>query len=83
LWPYGYYTFLRWFISFSAVVIAFGFYESKRTSWTLIFGAMAFLFNPLLPVYLNKSSWVGIDLISAFVFFISSQVIKNKNEKGL
>ncbi|MFH1792139.1 MAG: DUF6804 family protein [Patescibacteria group bacterium] len=80
-WPYDYYIFLRWIITVSAIINAVGFSHSKLTGWVLTFSALAILFNPLFPFYLNKSSWVGIDLISAIVFFISAYTIKNKNEK--
>ena len=77
-WPYAYYILLRWIVSGVAIFNAFGFYKSKLTGWALVFTALAFLFNPIFPVYLNKSSWVGIDLISAIVFFIAAYTVKNK-----
>lgn len=76
IWPYGYYIFLRWIVCGVAIINAISFSESKLTGWVLVFGALAFLFNPLIPVYLNKSSWVAIDLISAIVFFLSSNLNK-------
>lgn len=81
-WPYGYYILLRWVISFSAIYLGYKFYESKTISWALILWSIAFLFNPFLPVYLDKGIWVTIDLISAIIFFISTTAIK-KNEKGI
>ena len=77
-WPYAYYILLRWIICGAAIFNAVGFYKSKLTGWVLVFGALAFIFNPILPIYLDKSSWVGIDLISAFIFFGSVYTIKNK-----
>lgn len=77
-WPYGFYTLLRWFICSVSVYVAYIFYKSKLTSWTFIFGAIAILFNPIFPVYMNKSSWVVIDFISSILFFISAYL--NKNE---
>ena len=77
-WPYGYYIFLRWVVCGVAIINAIGFLESKLTGWVLVFGALAFLFNPFIPVYLDKSSWVAIDLISAIVFFLSAYSIKEK-----
>lgn len=76
-WPYEYYIILRWVVCGVAIFNAVGFSKSKLTGWVLVFGALAFLFNPLFPVYLNKSSWVGIDLVSAILFFISAYSIKN------
>lgn len=72
-WPYGYYILLRWLICFSASVVAWGFYKSHLSHWSLIFGGIAFLFNPLIPVYLTKPVWVSIDLIVSVLFVIASQ----------
>lgn len=77
-WPYGYYILLRWFIFISSIITAVGFYSSKLNSWVLIFGALAFIFNPLFPLYLNKSTWIPLDLIGAFLFFIAAYSIKKK-----
>mgnify|MGYP001614305671 CR=1 FL=1 len=79
-WPYSYYTLLRWIICGVAIFNAVGFYKSKLTGWVLVFGTLAFLFNPIFPVYLNKSTWVGIDLISAIVFFISAYATNNRKQ---
>jgi len=70
--PYGYYTFLRLGITLSAGLFAYRFYESKETVWAIVFGAIALLFNPIVPVYLDKSTWVMIDIVTAIVFFYSS-----------
>ncbi|MBP8961035.1 hypothetical protein KBG31_02310 [Patescibacteria group bacterium] len=80
-WPYGYYIFLRWVIFVSSIINALGFHKSKLTAWAFIFGAIAFLFNPFFPIYLNKSSWVAIDFITATLFFLSAYSIRQKNER--
>lgn len=77
-WPYDYYIILRLIVCGVAIFNAVGFSKSKLTGWVLVFGALAFLFNPFFPVYLNKSSWIGIDLISAIIFFLSAYSIKEK-----
>jgi hypothetical protein len=78
-WPYAYYTLLRWAICILAAIVAYRFYDSKSTSWTVVFAAIAVLFNPIAPVYLNKSVWVTIDLISTVLFFIGSGLAKQKS----
>jgi len=70
-WPYSYYILLRWAIFISSIIVAAGFYNSKITGWALVFGAIAFLFNPIFPVYLNRQTWTPIDLVSAILFFIA------------
>lgn len=79
-WPYDFYILLRWVIFISSLIVALGFHKSKITAWALIFGAIAFLFNPIIPVYLNKPSWVLIDFVSATLFFLAGYSVK-KAEK--
>lgn len=81
-WPYSYYIFLRWVIFISSIIIAYNFYNSKLTLWTFIFGAIAFIFNPIAPIYLNKQSWVPIDFIAAILFFSAGYSVK-KVKKGV
>ncbi|MFA5232157.1 MAG: DUF6804 family protein [Candidatus Paceibacterota bacterium] len=75
--PYGYYQFLRWIIMVAAGWSLYLAYESKKIVWIWIFGIMAILFNPIYPFYLSKNTWQYIDVISAFLFFISLFLIKN------
>lgn len=70
--PYDFYILLRWVIFVSSIYISYIFYKSKLKSWMLIFIAVAFLFNPIIPLYLNKSNWVPIDLIAMVLFFITA-----------
>lgn len=79
-WPYDYYILLRWIVCGVAIFNAIGFSKSKLTGWVLVFGALAFLFNPIFPVYLNKSSWVGIDLISVIAFFLAAFSAKKHSD---
>ncbi len=76
--PYSFYSILRWFICISAVILSNGYYLSNLIAGSLIFGAIAFLFNPFIPIVLDKSSWVSIDFISAIIFFLAAQSIKKK-----
>lgn len=80
-WPYDFYIILRWVIFITSLIVAFGFYNSKLPAWTLIFGAVAFMFNPIFPIYLNKQTWVIIDLISAFLFFLAAYYAKVSKSK--
>lgn len=76
-WPYSFYIILRWFIFIASAIVAYDFYTSKISTWALVFGGIAFLFNPIAPIYLNKSTWVTLDFISAVIFFAASGSVKN------
>jgi hypothetical protein len=68
--PIGYYTFLRILVSIVAVMVAVKEYNGEIESTQILFGIIAIVFNPLIPVYLqNKSMWVIIDLVAAGIFF--------------
>ena len=71
-WPYDFYILLRWLIFAVSAYVAWGFYKSNLPTWTLILGGIALLFNPILPFYLSKSSWVVMDLIAAILFFLAA-----------
>lgn len=73
---YSYYIFLRWFVFLASLTVAFKFYRVKITAWTLIFTGVAFLFNPLFPIYLTKTNWIAIDLISAILFLLAGFSVK-------
>lgn len=82
-WPSSYYVLLRWVIFIVSIVGAYGYYKSNVIAWVLVLGSIAFIFNPIVPVYLSKTSWVTIDFISAIIFFFSAHSIKDKNEKDI
>lgn len=72
MWPYGFYILLRWVVFIMAVLVAYGFHKANIQGWTWVFGAVALLFNPIIPFYLSKSTWVAIDLVASCLFFISA-----------
>lgn len=77
-WPYGYYILLRWGIFISSIIVAYTFYNSKLPAWTFIFGAIAFLFNPIFPIHLTRATWTPIDLIGASLFFLAGYSVKKE-----
>ncbi len=76
-WPYNYYQFLRWLILGIGGYSAYLVYNSERKIWTGIFVAIALLFNPIIPFYLQKDTWQFIDVATAVIFSVSL-FIKNK-----
>ena len=74
--PYSYYQFLRWAILGVCGYSAYLAYNSGRKIWMVIFGAIALLFNPIIPFYFSRSAWQSIDIIVAIIFLISIFKIK-------
>jgi hypothetical protein len=77
-WASAFYDLLRLAIFASSIIVAYNFYNSKKPAWALIFGAVAFLFNPIFPIHIYvKSTWVVFDFIGACLFFAAAYS-KNK-----
>lgn len=72
-WPYGYYTLLRLVVCAAACWIAFVSFKSEPAirwvGWP--FTLIALLFNPLVPVHLDREVWRIIDFVVAAVFGIA------------
>ena len=70
--PYGYYTLLRIIVTIAAIINAYNFLEESNMEKVYLFGFLAILFNPLIPIYLGKELWILIDLAAAGIFFFLS-----------
>lgn len=72
-WPYGYFTLLRFIVTTVAVYIAYASYIEGKEIWTSIFGFIAILFNPIIPIYLTREIWLPVDF-TVGVFLIASMI---------
>jgi hypothetical protein len=80
--PIGYYTFLRIVVTIGAIAVVISEFENGINFWVVVFGLIAILFNPLIPVYLNdKDIWTPIDIIVAIIFGIKSFITKKSQEQ--
>ena len=63
--PFGFYMLLRIIICLTAVVGFLRAQEAKQTNWLWIYGVLAVLYNPVLPVHLMlKPLWILINLVT-------------------
>ncbi|RMD64816.1 hypothetical protein D6833_03830, partial [Candidatus Parcubacteria bacterium] len=67
--PYGYYTLLRFVATTAFVWGAVTAHKRRRPDWVWPLALFAFAFNPLIPVYLPKGTWVAIDILAAGLLF--------------
>ena len=69
--PYGYYTVMRTVVCGFAGYFAYIAWQEDvlvSRSWAVVFGLIAILFNPIVPVYLKRATWFDID-IGVVIFF--------------
>jgi FtsH-binding integral membrane protein len=71
---WDFYTVLRWIccaaFAYSAVVAG----QMQLTFWTWAFGLLAILFNPIIPIYLQRQFWQIIDYAALVIIFLASIV---------
>lgn len=81
--PSGYYVLMRIVVCLASAIVAYGGYkrEDSVNGTVILFGLMAILFNPIIPVYLyDREIWMTIDVIGAIVFVIKGFAFKNTNQ---
>lgn len=73
---YGFFTLLRFVVCFVAAYCAFQAYSQKKAEWTWILGGISVLFNPIIPIHLNRDLWSMIGIVVAIVFLASIFFVK-------
>jgi hypothetical protein len=75
-WPYGFFVLLRFVVFTLTAYIAWIAHQAKQEKWTWIFGFIAVIFNPFIPLHFGRDFWVVIDFIVAIFLVISIFVFK-------
>jgi len=67
-WPYFFYVLMRLTVCAIALYLAHNAFTGSRKMWVWLFGAIAVLFNPLIPIRMHRSDWSALDMIAASIF---------------
>jgi len=68
--PYGYYTILRLCLCGSAIVVIYIAFDTLNEASRWLLGAIAILYNPIIPIYFgDKSVWIVLNILTLFVFW--------------
>lgn len=79
--PIGFYALVRIVITIGAIIAAVQNSKDGLNIWGILFGILAVLFNPIIPVYLHdKGAWMVIDIIAIIIFICYIKKSKT-NEK--
>lgn len=82
--PYGYFTLMRFVVCAVGVYLAYKTYEENEESlWPWMFGFVAVLFNPILPIHLERGQWEVIDLVAGTFLVASIFLTKSEREKEI
>lgn len=75
--PYGYYTFLRIIVTLGCAFLLLGRDHEQGNIQIMVWIIIGVLFNPVIPIYLDRDLWKIIDIITSFIFLGSALFIKN------
>lgn len=78
--PYGYFQILRWVVCGVCSYRAYFAYAQEKNIWMWVLGCSAVLFNPLIPIHLDREVWVIIDVLMAACLIASLKIKKAEPE---
>ncbi len=72
LWhmPYGYYTLVRLATTLVCAGLAVRCYSASRMAWAATVAAIALLYNPVVPIYMARTTWTTIDAVTALTLML-------------
>jgi hypothetical protein len=79
--PYGYYQFLRIATCAAAVFICWRLFEAARSVGAWVMVAIALLYNPIVPVHLEHSTWAIINMATAAAFVAIGLLMRQSPKK--
>jgi len=79
-WPYGYFQLLRFVVCPVSAYVAYFAYNWQKLWATWLFGFIAVLFNPLIPIHLSRELWQPIDTVCALLFAAVAFILRKPKE---
>ena len=68
--PYGFYNVIRLATAVIACCWSYQFYKAKKTPLAIIAGAITILFQPLIKIVLDRTTWNILDILLAIAIIV-------------
>lgn len=68
--PYGYYTIVRLSVMIIFGIMALSKYEESKRGLAVLNGAIALLFQPFIPLTMDRAMWAVVDIAVALYLII-------------
>lgn len=66
---------LEFVVCVCSVVASWEAARARKYLWLVVFGVIAILFNPIVPVALSHATFIGVDLATMLIFLTSLVVV--------
>ena len=74
--PYGYYNLSRIVVCVCSIYFAVKLFKEDDLVFVWIFGFLAILYNPIIPIHLyEKGIWIIVNIITSILFFTKKSSI--------
>lgn len=68
--PYGYYSVMRWILCATFIYIAVKSHEQQRQVWIWVWGVLAGIYNPIVPVRATREFWEIINIVTIVIVIV-------------
>ena len=79
--PYGYYILLRWVLCGVFAYLTFHSLEREKEGLVWVLGITALIYNPIIPVHLNRELWSIINIVTVVIAILSIFAFREKSKK--
>lgn len=78
-YDYGFYQLLRIVVTLAAVYGVYVAFKQEQPAWVWVLGIIAVLFNPIVPIHLDKETWMFHDVVAGILMFVASTKLKHRD----
>lgn len=79
--PHGFYTFVKIIVCGCAGVACYQLWDKGHKGvWPYVWGVITILFNPFIPISMQKEIWMFVDAVAGLIFFYSAYGAFNKQK---
>lgn len=75
--PYVYYQILKWVVTGVLAYSAYYYFEWEVKVWGWVLAILALLYNPIVPFYFERETWIVIDVIAVVLIGVGLFVAKS------
>lgn len=71
-------TIIRFVVAILALIVAWFALQAKQWWWTVVFVAVAVVWNPVYPLEFSGPWWIAAQIVGAVLFLLAGALIKNE-----
>ncbi|OGC51263.1 hypothetical protein A2982_04165 [candidate division WWE3 bacterium RIFCSPLOWO2_01_FULL_39_13] len=78
--PYFYYQISRIVVSGTSFFLSYNFYLKKKAIGAVVMFLLAIIFNPIIPIYMNKDTWIIFDILAVIILVSAEKILSLLNK---